>query len=68
MSLQSQIDVSHACWQDPSGVIVPGDLVCTGANVNANHEVIAVYGDKAWIRDLRSGCDGITNLSRCHKA
>jgi hypothetical protein len=48
--------------------IRPGDRVCTGANVYPNHEVIAVYGDKAWVRDLRSGCDGITSLSRCHKA
>lgn len=47
--------------------IRPGDQVCTGANVHPNHEVIAVCGDKAWIRDLRSGCDGITSLSRCHK-
>ena len=48
--------------------IRPCDRVCTGANVHPNHEVIAVYGDKAWIRDLRTGCDGITGLSRCHKA
>ena len=47
--------------------IRPGDRVCAGANVLPNHEVIAVYGDKAWIRDLRSGCDGITSLRRCHK-
>jgi hypothetical protein len=47
--------------------IRPGDRICTGANVHPNHEVIAVYGDKAWIRDLRSGCDGITSLARCHK-
>lgn len=67
MTLHSQIDVSRS-WQNPAGGLVPGDLVCTGANVHANHEVIAVYGDKAWVRDLRSGCDGITSLSRCHKA
>ena len=48
--------------------IRPGDRVCAGANVHPNHEVIAVYGDKAWVRDLASGCDGITSLRRCHKA
>jgi hypothetical protein len=48
--------------------IQPGDRVCTGANVHPNHEVIAVHRDKAWVRDLRTGCDGITSLSRCHKA
>jgi hypothetical protein len=47
--------------------IRPGDRVCTGANVHPNHEIIAVYGEKAWIRDLRTGCDGITSLTRCHK-
>ena len=52
---------------DPRGDIRPGDRVCAGANVNPNHEVIAIYGDKAWIRDLRTGCDGVTSLSRCHK-
>ncbi len=45
----------------------PGDLVCTGFNVAAHHQVIAVYGDKAWVRDVRDGRDGITSLSRCHK-
>jgi hypothetical protein len=52
----------------PSDDIRPGDRVCTGANVLPNHEVIAICGDKAWVRDLRSGCDGITSLRRCHKA
>lgn len=51
----------------PSDDIRPGDRICTGANVHPNHEVIAIYRDKAWIRDLRSGYDGVTSLSRCHK-
>lgn len=67
MSLLSQYAISNA-WPALAEDVQPGDQVCTGANDHANHEVIAVYGDKAWVRDLRSGCDGITSLSRCHKA
>ena len=67
MTHWSQADLSNGP-DEPGDDIRPGDRVCTGANVHPNHEVIAVYGDKAWIRDLRSGCDGVTSVSRCHKA
>ena len=67
MSLWSHADLSGRP-DGPSDDIRPGDRVCTGASVHPNHEVIAIYGDKAWIRDLRSGCDGVTSLWRCHKA
>jgi hypothetical protein len=49
------------------GPIRAGDWVTTGANVAPHYEVIAVCDDKAWIRDVHSGHDGITSLSRCHK-
>ena len=39
----------------------------TGANVAPFYRVIAVCGDKAWIRDVDRGHDGITSLCRCHK-
>ena len=29
--------------------------------------VIAVYGDKVWVRDVQYGSDGITNLAICRK-
>ena len=44
-----------------------GDWVTTGANVAPYYRVIAVCGDKAWIRDVDRGHDGITSLCRCHK-
>jgi hypothetical protein len=62
-----QLELSNGPY-GPGDDIRPGDRVCTGANVHPNHEVIAVYGGKAWVRDLRSGCDGITTLHRCLKA
>jgi len=67
MTHRGQRDFSDGRDRPSNDDIRPGDRVCTGANVHANHEVIAVYGDKAWIRDLKSGCDGLTSLSRCHK-
>ncbi len=47
--------------------IGPGDWVATGANVEPHYRVIAVCGDKVWLRDVRGGHDGITSVSRCHK-
>lgn len=62
---QTESFATSYAWDEDS--ICVGDLVCTGANIHPNHEIIAVYGDKAWVRDLRNGADGVTSLSRCHK-
>jgi hypothetical protein len=48
-------------------LISAGDWVTTGANVAPHYHVIAICGDKAWIRDVERGHDGITALCRCHK-
>ena len=48
-------------------LISAGDWVTTGANVAPRYRVIAVCGDKAWIRDVERGHDCITALCRCHK-
>jgi hypothetical protein len=47
--------------------IAAGDLVRTGANAFPHFRVIAVYGEKVWLRDLSYGTDGITKLALCRK-
>jgi hypothetical protein len=44
-----------------------GDLVRTGPNLYPHFEVIAVHGDKAWLRDIATGVDALTPLSRCRR-
>ena len=47
--------------------IEAGDLVRTGPNMFPHYEVIAVYGDKVWVRDVQYGSDGITSVRLCRK-
>lgn len=42
-----------------------GDLVRMGANQYPHFTVIAVSGDKAWVRNVETGADGLAMLSRC---
>ena len=44
-----------------------GDLVKTGPNLYPHYSVIAVHGDKAWVRDVQTGMDGLTSLHLCKK-
>src|ERR1700756_1831322 len=44
-----------------------GDLVRSGPNLFPHFEVIAVSGDKAWVRDVQTGADHLAPLSRCRK-
>ncbi len=44
-----------------------GDLVRTGPNLYPHYEVLAVNGDKAWVRNVQNGLDGVTALNRCRK-
>ena len=39
----------------------------TGANVQPKFEVVAVHGDKAWVRDVQTRSDHLALLSRCRK-
>lgn len=48
-------------------LIQVGDLVRTGSNSFPHYTVVAVSGDKAWVRNVDSGLDGLTSLSRCRK-
>ena len=47
--------------------INPGDIVRTGQNQRPQFSVLAVSGDKAWVRNVDTGLDGIVDLDRCHR-
>lgn len=47
--------------------IQAGDLVRTGANLYPHFKVVAVDGDKAWVRNVSNGADSLALLSRCRK-
>ena len=64
-SYSDVFDISHE--RDMDEHIVAGDLVRMGANAFPHYQVIAVYGEKAWVRDVQYGSDGITSVSQCRK-
>ena len=68
MSLSSYSDVfsiTHEREYDED--ICAGDLVRSGPNLFPHFEVIAVHGDKAWVRNVQNGADHLALLSRCRK-
>ena len=64
-SYSDVFDISHNREFDEQ--IAAGDLVRTGANAFPHYRVIAVYGEKVWVRDVQYGSDSITSLSFCRK-
>ena len=68
MSLSSYSDVfSIEHDRDYEEEICVGDLVRTGLNLFPHFEVLAVHGDKAWVRNISTGADHLALLSRCRK-
>ena len=68
MSLSSYSDVfaiDHDRAYDEE--IRVGDLVRTGPNLFPHFEVVAVHGDKAWVRNVQNGSDHLALLSRCRR-
>jgi hypothetical protein len=68
MTLSSYSDVfsiNHDREYDEE--IQAGDLVRTGPNLYPHFEVVAVHGDKAWVRNVQNGADHLALLSRCRK-
>jgi len=68
MSLSSYSDVyaiDHDRGYDEE--ISAGDLVRTGPNLYPHFLVLAVHGDKAWVRDISNGSDHLALVSRCRK-
>jgi hypothetical protein len=53
--------------RDYDETILAGDLVRMGANLYPHFLVVAVNGDKAWVRNTETGADGIAPLIRCRK-
>lgn len=68
MSLSSYSDVFGITHDHAHGEeLLSGDHVCTGPNDFPRYEVIAVSGDKAWVRNLQSGADHLALAARCRK-
>jgi hypothetical protein len=44
-----------------------GDIVRTGPNLYPHYQVIALDADKAWVRNVQTGVDGIAALERLSK-
>ena len=60
-------------WLSPADLpgeatnVAVGDVVRTGENFHPHYHVIAVAGDRAWLRDLQHGADHIVPVNRCRK-
>jgi len=68
MSLSSYSDVfSISHDRDYDEEIAVGDLVRTGPNLFPHFEVLAVHGDKAWVRNVANGADHLALIARCRK-
>ena len=68
MTLSSYSDVfgiSHERGYDED--IAVGDIVRTGANLFPHFEVLALHGEKAWVRNLSNGADHLAMVSRCRR-
>lgn len=68
MSLSSYSDVfgiSHD--RDFHEEVRVGDHVSTGPNDFPRYEIVAVSGDKAWVRNLQNGSDHLALTARCRK-
>jgi hypothetical protein len=64
-SYSNVFSISHEREYDEE--IGVGDLVRTGPNLYPHFEVLAVHGDKAWVRNVQNGSDHLAFLSRCRK-
>ena len=53
--------------QEQGAVISTGDLVRTGPELLPHFQVLAVRGDKAWVRDVANGSAHLALVARCRK-
>lgn len=65
LSYSDVFHISHEREREEE--ILPGDIVRMGPNLHPHYAVVAVNGDKAWVRDVQSGADHLARLSRCRK-
>jgi hypothetical protein len=68
MSAISYLDVFEIQHDqiDPEEIGV-GDTVRMGGNLAPHYAVVAISGDKAWVRNVHNGQDALAPLSRCRK-
>jgi hypothetical protein len=50
-----------------AGRIHIGDVVRTSANHYPHFSVIAINGEKVWVRNVETGQDSLTMLARCRR-
>lgn len=68
MSAISYLDVFEIQHdQSETEAIGVGDVVRMGANLTPHYTVVAINGEKAWVRNVQSGQDAVTLLSRCRR-
>lgn len=65
ISYSNVFDISHDLVDDED--LQPGDLVRTGPNLFPSYTVVAIAGDKVWVRDVQTAVDAITLVMRCRK-
>ena len=44
-----------------------GDLVRTSANLHPQFHVIAIAGDRAWLREVQHGSDHVVPAAQCRR-
>lgn len=68
MSLSSYSDVfSINHDREYEEEIRVGDIVRTGINFFPHFEVLAIHGEKAWVRNVQNGGDHLAILARCRR-
>ena len=64
-SYSDVFDIEHD--RDHHEEILRGDTVRMGSNLFPHFEVLAVHGEKAWVRNVQNGADSLALLSRCRR-
>lgn len=67
MTLSSYSDVFGISHDSYDEEILAGDIVVTGQNQHPRFHVVAVHGDKAWVRNVETGADHLAQVSRCRR-
>ena len=66
VSYSGVFGINHA--REEHEDIAEGDLVRTGPSQFPRYRVIAVCGERVWVRNVDNGQDGVTDLDRCRRA
>lgn len=66
MAISSDIHTTGDAHQAPEAILA-GDVVRTGPNQHPQWRVIAVDGEMAWLRNVQTHADGVTEVRRCRK-